>query len=173
MVDLGAVQQLLATWWFNYDEGNFSVLEGLLTHDTHFTCRSDTGETAYEEFIRADVRGRDEVMAWQTGHRRNSPYPLRHNATNVHVIGGFDGEAAFASYIFVTHIVDGTVANLSSGICTGAVREEGGAPRLAALEVVLDTMDSDVFTARPAGPSAGEHGPGRLALRGHGSSGAR
>jgi hypothetical protein len=134
-------------WWFNYDEGNFSVLEGLLTHDTHFTCRSDTGETAYEEFIRADVRGRDEVMAWQTGHRRNSPYPLRHNATNVHVIGSFDGEAAFASYVFVTHIVDGTVANLSSGICTGAVQEEGGAPRLAALEVVLDKMDSDVFTA--------------------------
>lgn len=158
MVDLAAVQQLLATWWFTYDEGNFASLEGLLTRDTVFTCRSDTGATDYEEFIRADVSGRDAVMAWQTSHRENSPYPLRHNATNIHLTGDDTagdgaGGVTFASYLHVTHIVDSAVTNLSSGICTGTVREEDGAPRLAALHVVLDTMISDVFTTVRAAKS--------------------
>ena len=82
-VDTAAVHELLGRWWFNYDEGNFDVLAQLLTDDAHFTCRTDTGTTDYEEFVRCDLRGRDEVMAWQTDHRSNSPYPLRHNCTNV------------------------------------------------------------------------------------------
>lgn len=147
MVDLGAVQQLLAAWWFNYDASNFGALEDLLTLDTHFTCRSDTGATDYEDFIRADLRGRDDVMAWQTNHRRNSPYPLRHNGTNVHVTGGTAAAATFASYLFVTQIAGGAVSNLSSGICTGAVRRDGGTVRLAALHIVLDTMESTVGTS--------------------------
>ena len=144
-----ALQQLIAKWWFNYDEGRFDVLRELLTADAHFSSRSDTGATHYEEFIRADVRGRDEVMAWQTDHRRNSPYPLRHNGTNVHLVDARDGrgdEATFESYIFVTQIVDGNPSNLSSGICRGAVRVEDGTLRICAFEVVLDTMTSALFS---------------------------
>jgi hypothetical protein len=148
MVDLSAVQQLLARWWFNYDAGNFDVLGDLLTRDTRFTCRSDTGETEYEEFVRADVRGHDEVLAWQTDHRRNSPYPLRHNGTNVHLTASGDDEAAFASYLFVTHVVDSAITNLSTAVCTGTVRVEDGVARLAELHVVLDTMNSEVFADR-------------------------
>jgi len=39
------------------------------------------------------------------------------------------------------------LANLSTGLCLGAVREDGGRPRLSELHVVLDTTDSEVFTA--------------------------
>jgi len=144
-VEPAALQQLLAKWWFSYDEGRFDVLRGLLTADAHFSCRSDTGATDYEEFIRADVRGRDEVTAWQTDHRRNSPYPLRHNGTNVHVVEARGAETTFESYIFVTQIVGGHPSPLSSGICRGAVRIEDGALRLSELEVVLDTLDSASF----------------------------
>ena len=87
MIEPSALQDLLGRWWWNYDEGNFDVLADLLTDDAHFSCRTDTGTTDYEKFVRADVRGRDAVMAWQTDHRINSPYPLRHNGTNVHVVG--------------------------------------------------------------------------------------
>ena len=56
-------------------------------------------------------------------------------------------EADFASYIFVTQIVDG-VSPLSTAIVNGTVRVEDGALRIAALHVVLDTEDSVVFSQR-------------------------
>jgi hypothetical protein len=113
-----------------------------------FSCRTDTGTTDFEEFVRADITGREAVMAWQTDHRTNSPYPLRHNAANIHVVEQGDDEATFASYIFVTQIVDGSVANLSTAIVNGGVRIEDGALRIARLDVVLDTMHSVPFCDR-------------------------
>jgi hypothetical protein len=146
-VDLAAVQNLLAGWWFDYDQGNFAAWPGYFTAGAHFACRSDSGQAPYEDFIRADVTGRDAVVAWQVDHRRNSPYPLRHNSTNVHVTASRAGEADFRSYIFVTQIVGGAVSNLSTGLCLGTARDEGGAVRLAGLRVVLDTTDSEAFGA--------------------------
>ena len=148
MIDVVAVQELLGKWWFNYDEGHFDTLAKLLTDDVHFTCRTDTGTTDYEEFVRCDLRGREAVMEWQTDHRTNSPYPLRHNGTNIHLVERGGDEATFASYIFVSHIVDGAVTNLSTGIVTGAVREVTGALQISELNVVLDTRTSVVFSER-------------------------
>jgi hypothetical protein len=147
VIDPGAVQDLVARWWWNYDEGNFNVLDSLLTDDAHFSCRTDSGTTDYEEFVRADCTGRDAVMAWQTDHRLNSPYPLRHNGTNVHITDRCGDEASFSSYIFVSQIVGG-VSPLSSAIVNGTVRREGDRLLLAALEVVLDTMESKPFNDR-------------------------
>ena len=147
MIEPAAVQDLVARWWWNYDEGNFDVLTSLLTNDVHFSCRTDTGATDYEEFVRADHSGRDAVMAWQTDHRLNSPYPLRHNGTNVHITEQSADEARFSSYIFVSQIVGG-VSPLSTAIVNGRVRREGDALLLAQLEVVLDTMDSKPFVDR-------------------------
>ena len=142
MIEPAAVQDLMGRWWWNYDEGRFEVLTGLLTDDVRFSCRTDTGATAFEDFVRCDITGRDDVMAWQTEHRLASPYPLRHNGTNVHVVEQRDRGAVFASYIFVTHIVEGAVSNLSTGIVNGEVRIQDGSLRIARLEVVLDTQHS-------------------------------
>jgi len=147
MIETAAIQDLMSRWWFNYDEGNFKVLAELLTEDVHFSCRTDSGATDYEEFVRADYRGRGEVMAWQTDHREHSPYPLRHNGTNVHVVEQRGNEATFSSYIFVSQIVGG-VSPLSTGIVNGTVRVEGDALRIGELEVVLDTMESKPFNER-------------------------
>lgn len=149
MVDVSAVRNLLASWWFDYDQGNFDVFPEYFTAAVRFSCRSDSGATAFEEFVTADVAGRDAVVAWQIDHRRNSPYPLRHNGTNVHVTKGDGNSAEFRSYIFVTHIVSGAVTNLSSGLCLGNVREEDGRLRLAELRIVLDFTDSELFGAKP------------------------
>ena len=151
-VDVSAVQSLLASWWFDYDQGNLDVFPDYFTADARFTCRSDSGKTAFEEFVTADVSGRDAVVAWQVEHRRNSPYPLRHNGTNVHVTS-VDGESAsFRSYLFVTHVVGGAVANLSSGQCLGRARYEDGRVRLAELHVILDFTDSELFTTAERRP---------------------
>lgn len=149
MLDISAVQELLGRWWVDYDEGRFDEWPAMVADDARFTCRSDSGATEYEEFIRADVTGKDAFLAWQTDHRKNSPYPLRHNGTNIHITGRSGDEVTFDSYIFVTQIVAGAVSNLSTGHCHGTVRMEGGAARIAAMHVVLDTMDSEVFATRP------------------------
>ena len=153
-MDISSVQNLLARWWFSYDEGRFDVWPDLITDDVVFTCRTDTGATEFEDFVRADVRGRDDFLAWQRDHRGNSPYPLRHNGTNVHLTRAGDEQADFMSYLFVTQIVQGAVSNLSSGLCSGTARVEGGAAKLAALHVVLDTADSVVFNTRQVGVAA-------------------
>ena len=84
-IAISDVLELVGRWWWNYDEAHFDVLTDLLADDAHFTCRTDTGKTDYEEFVNADVRGHDDVMAWQREHRLDSPYPLRHNGTDVHI----------------------------------------------------------------------------------------
>jgi 3-phenylpropionate/cinnamic acid dioxygenase small subunit len=147
MIDSGMVTSLVCGWWFDYDQGNFEAWPAYFTQDAHFTCRTDTGQTAYEEFVRADVRGREAVLAWQEDHRRHSPYPLRHNGTNVHIAKADADEVEFRSYIFVTQIVGGAVSNLSTGRVTGRIRSEDDALRFAGLHVVLDTLDSAEFNS--------------------------
>jgi len=147
LIDSAALADLLGRWWFNYDEGNFDVLAELLTDDVHFTCRTDTDTVAWAEFAKADVSGRDTVMRWQTEHRRNSPYPLRHHGTNVHVVEQRGKEATFASYIHVTQVANETPVSIPGGIVRGTVREERNGLRICELAVVLDTMTSDVFSA--------------------------
>ena len=136
------VQELIGRWWFTYDQGLFEELDSLLTDDVHFTVRSDTGKTEYEEFITADVHGKSDVMIWQAEHRLDSPSPLRHNGTNVHLTGTRGDDLEFTSYIFVTQIVEGQVSNLSTGIVTGSIRNYGGTLKISSLHVVLDTESS-------------------------------
>ena len=108
----------------------------------HFSCRTDTGTTDYEEFVRADVRPRS-VMAWQTTTARQ-PVPAPPQRTNVHVVAAPD-EADFA--------------RTSSSRTSPSRRHEPvtassrtvrrvEALLLADLEVVLDTRMSVRF-ARP------------------------
>lgn len=139
------VQELLGRWWFNYDNGNLDALPGLLTGDTRLKVRTDSGTTDFEDFIRAEAVGRDEVAAWHSQHRMDSPYPLRHNGANVHLTGGSGDEAAFASYIFVTQVEGIMPSPLSSGVVTGSVRREDGRLRFASMEVVLDMTPSVPF----------------------------
>ena len=142
-VDATAAQQLLARWWCAYDAGRFDELRTLLTDDVHFACRTDTGTTSFEEFVRADSRGHDEVMRWQTEHRLDSPYPLRHHATNFHLTDA-DGRATRASATTSRSPRCRTSRRCScpAGSSKGTVRAEGGGLRIAELVVILDTMDS-------------------------------
>jgi hypothetical protein len=86
-------------------------------------------------------------VAWNVEHREQSPYPLRHNGTNIHLIGTEEGDSRFRSYIFVTQIVGGGVAPLATGICLGSVRHEENRWRLSDLRLMLDFADSQVFSS--------------------------
>jgi len=142
-VDLTDAAQLLARWWWAYDAGEFDEMTELLDEDVHFQCRTDTGTTSFEEFVRAEGRGREKVMRWQTQHRLDSPYPLRHNITNFHLVGGDGDEVRFRHYLSVTQVKDVFPTPVPGGVVEGAVRlQSNGALVLSDLVVVLDTMDS-------------------------------
>ena len=150
MIETAEVQDLIARWWFAYDNALFDEWPPMLTAGTHFSCRTDTGQTAFEEFVNADVSARDEVLAWQTDHRLHSPHPLRHNSENVHVTRAHETSADFRSYIWVTQIVGGSPSPLSTAIVHGSVEIEDGELKISDLNVVLDTEDSTVLAEKQA-----------------------
>ena len=101
------ITELLAHWWHRYDEGQIEELRPYLTADATFRTRTDTGTTDWEEFVRADFEGADEIIFWQVKHRAASPHPLRHMTLNV-AVDRTDGPAAdFRSYLLVTQVVGG------------------------------------------------------------------
>ncbi len=141
-------QAALSRWWMAYDEGDFDTWPDLLAEDVGFRVRTDSGKTDWEEFIRADLSGRAEVLEWNTSHRMDSPYPLRHSCTNFVITESGDDEVAFASYLLVSQ-VDGVMPSpLPGGVCTGRIRRSGSGLVIADLELTLDMTASVTFRDR-------------------------
>jgi 3-phenylpropionate/cinnamic acid dioxygenase small subunit len=147
--DRFAAHEFVARYWFNYDEGHLDLLAGLLTDDCHLRSRTERGDHPHEEFIRSDNRGVDAAMAWTREHRRHSPYPLRHQATNVHVVAERGDEIDLESYLFVTQIVERKPSTLSSGIVHWTLLLTADGYRLKAKDVVLDSIESIAFQDVP------------------------
>jgi hypothetical protein len=144
-----AAHELIHRWWYNYDEGNLGALEDLLTDDCETSSRTELGTHPQEDFIRGDSRGRAEVMAWTKEHRRSSPYPLRHNATNVHVVAEHGDELDVDSYLFVTQIIERKPSPLSSGLVHWTLVRSDDGYRIRAKHVVLDSIQSEPFKDVP------------------------
>ncbi len=140
-----AAHELVHRWWFNYDEGNLDVLEALLAVDCHTSSRTELGTHPHEEFIRSDCHGRAAVMAWKKQHRRDSPYPLRHQAANVHVVAERGDELDIDSYLFVTRIVDRRPSPLSSGVVHWTLVRTDDGYQVRRQEVILDSIESAPF----------------------------
>jgi hypothetical protein len=140
-----AAHETVHRYWFNYDEGHLDVCESLLTEDCHLTSRTELGNHPFEEFIRSDSRGRGDAIAWTREHRRNSPYPLRHHAANLHVVAERGDEIDLESYLFVTQIVDRTPSTLSSGIVHLTLVLGADGYRIRRKDVVLDSIESVPF----------------------------
>jgi SnoaL-like domain len=140
-----AAHQFVNRYWFAYDEGHLDVLETFLAEDCHLRSRTETGQHPFEEFIRSDNHGRDAAMAWTKEHRKNSPYPLRHHATNVHVVAERGDELDLESYLFVTQVVDRKPSPLSSGIVHWTLKRTSTGYQLRAKDVVLDSIESAPF----------------------------
>lgn len=149
-IDAATAEQLVARWWCTYDEGDFAGLAALLDEDAHFQCRTDTGTTSFEEFVRAEATGVEEIMRWQTEHRLDSPHPLRHHMTNFHLTSQDGDSAHFRHYLSANQVQDVMPSPVPGGVVDGALRLRQGELRIADLVVVLDTMDSVPLRERRA-----------------------
>lgn len=140
-----AVHEFIHRYWFHYDEGRLEVIAGLLLDDCHLSSRTETGQHPYEEFIASDNHGREAAMAWTKDHRMHSPYPLRHNATNVFVAEERGDEVDVESYLFVTQIIDQKPSPLSSGIVHWTLTRTDDGYKVKRKDVVLDSIASAEF----------------------------
>lgn len=141
-IALTELQEFIAEFWYHYDEAHYDELAVRYSRDVRYLTRSDSGASPFEELMSPELQGRDAVMEWLSEHRQQSPYPLRHHATNVHRTGG-DGDVTRARfYIFVNQIANFVPFAVSSGMANVAVRRGANGLEFTEMDIVLDTTNS-------------------------------
>ena len=144
-ITLADVQEFLGAFWFHYDEAHYDEMAAAHAADVHYLTRSDSGASPFENLMSPELNGRDAVMEWLTAHREESPYPLRHHATNIHRTGT-DGDIVHTrSYIVVNQIANYVPFMVSSGVVNAAIRRSAGGLlglEFTDVEVILDTTNS-------------------------------
>jgi hypothetical protein len=154
-VTLPELQEFIATFWFHYDEAHYDELAQRYADDVRYLTRSDSGASPFEDLMSPELHGRDAVMEWVSEHRQQSPYPLRHHATNVHRTGT-DGELTRGRfYILVNQIVNYVPFAVSSGVADIAVRRGAKGLEFTEMDVVLDTTYSVPLSGQTAESAAG------------------
>ncbi|OBH58207.1 nuclear transport factor 2 family protein [Mycobacterium sp. E2479] len=141
-VTLSELHDFIAGFWYHYDEAHYDDLARRCAQDVHYVTRSDSGASPFEELMSPDLNGRDEVVKWLADHRDQSPYPLRHHATNLHRTST-NGEITYARfYIFVNQIANFVPFAVSTGIATVGVRRGAKGLEFTEMDIVLDTTNS-------------------------------
>jgi hypothetical protein len=154
-IALSELQEFIASFWYHYDEAHYDELAASYAEDVHYVTRSDSGASPFEELMSPELHGRGEVMEWLSDHRKQSPYPLRHHATNVHRTGT-DGEVTHARfYIFVNQTANFVPFAVSSGVVHVGVRRATDGLMFTKMDVVLDTRNSVLLSELAAGSAAG------------------
>jgi hypothetical protein len=144
------LQDFIAGFWFHYDEAHYDEMAAAFAEDARYVSRSDSGASPFEELMSPELNGRDTVMEWLSEHRRESPYPLRHHATNLHRTE-VDGDTVRARfYIFVNQITNFVPFAVSSGVANVAVRRGAAGLEFTEMEVILDTTNSVLLSERSA-----------------------
>ena len=154
-ITLPELQEFIGSFWFHYDEAHYDELAASYAEDVHYLTRSDSGASPFEDLMSPELYGRDAVMEWMSDHRKQSPYPLRHHATNVHRTGT-DGDVTRARfYILVNQIANFVPFAVSSGVVNVGVRREATGLVFTEMEVVLDATDSVLLSELAADSATG------------------
>jgi len=153
-ITLSELQEFIAGFWYHYDEAHHDELAASYAENVRYISRSDSGASPFEELMSPELHGRDAVMEWLSEHREQSPYPLRHHATNVHRTG-VDGAVTRATfYIFVNQIANFVPFAVSSGVVNVGVRRGTDGLEFTEMDVVLDATNSVLLSELHADSSA-------------------
>jgi hypothetical protein len=149
-ITLSDLQEFIAAFWYHYDEAHYDELAAHYAEDVRYVTRSDSGTSPFEELMSPELQGRAAVMEWMSEHRNQSPYPLRHHATNVHRTGT-DGDITRARfYIFVNQTANFVPFAVSSGVADVGVRRAAAGLEFTEMDIVLDTTNSVLLSERSA-----------------------
>ena len=154
-ITLPELQEFIAGFWYHYDQAHYDELAARYAEDVHYVSRSDSGTSPFEELMSPELHGREAVMEWLSEHREQSPFPLRHHATNVHRIGT-DGEVTRARfYILVNQIANFVPFAVSSGVVNVGVRRGTRGLEFTEMDVILDTTNSVLLSELHADSTTG------------------
>jgi len=154
-ITLPELQEFIGSFWYHYDEAHYDELAASYAEDVHYLTRSDSGASPFEDLMSPDLHGRDAVMEWLSDHRRQSPYPLRHHATNVHRTGT-DGDVTYGRfYILVNQIANFVPFAVSSGVVNVGARREATGLVFTEMDVVLDATNSVLLSEIAADSATG------------------
>lgn len=154
-ITLPELQEFIAGFWYHYDEAHYDELAARYADEVRYVSRSDSGASPFEELMSPELRGRDAVMAWLSEHREQSPYPLRHHATNVHRTGSDGAVTRARFYLFVNQIANFVPFAVSSGVAEVGVRRGTTGLEFTEMDVVLDTTNSVSLSDLHAGSTTG------------------
>ncbi|OBA68961.1 polyketide cyclase [Mycobacterium sp. 1554424.7] len=154
-ITLPELQEFIAGFWFHYDEARYDEMAAGYAEDVHYLTRSDSGASPFEELMSPELNGREAVMEWLTEHRKQSPYPLRHHATNVHRTGTVGDVTQARFYIFVNQIANFVPFAVSSGVVNVGVRRGANGLEFTEMDVVLDATNSVLLSELAADSTAG------------------
>ena len=154
-VTLAELQEFIGNFWYHYDEAHYDELAASYADDVHYLSRSDSGASPFEELMSPELQGRDAVMEWLSDHRKQSPYPLRHHATNVHRTGTDGDITRVRFYILVNQIASFVPFAVSSGVVNVGVRREATGLVFTEMDVVLDATDSVLLSGLAADGATG------------------
>lgn len=141
-ISLAELQEFVAEFWFHYDEAHYDELGARYAEDIHYSSRSDTGASPFEELLTADLHGRDEAIAWLVKHRKASPHPLRHNVINIFRTATTGHVTTARFYLLVSHIANSVPFINSTAVVDVGVRRGPAGLQFTKMEVVLDTRES-------------------------------
>lgn len=155
VITLSELQEFIGEFWYHYDEAHYDEVAAAYAKDVRYVSRSDSGASPFEELMSPDLHGRDAVMQWLFDHRKESPYPLRHHATNIHRTGTDDDGTCARFYIFVNQIANFVPFAVSSGVANVGVRRGANGLEFTQMEVVLDTTNSVLLSELRADSATG------------------
>jgi SnoaL-like domain len=144
-ISLSEIQEFFGAFWFHYDSGHCGELAARFAEDAIYLSRSESGASPFEEVLAANLSGRDKIIAWLSEHREGSPYPLRHNGTNIHRTGTDGAITAVRSYIFVTQIANHVPFAVSSGVLESGIRRGPHGLEFTKFDLIMDTHNSVPF----------------------------
>lgn len=143
-ISLTELQNFVGEFWYHYDQADYPQMGAAFADDAVYLSRSDSGACPFEEALAADLSTAAAIVPWLTEHRQSSPYPLRHHATNLHVIGT-DGDITYARfYLFVNQVTNFVPFAVSSGVTEVGVRRGGSSGlQFTKMSVILDATNSE------------------------------
>ncbi|SPM27088.1 nuclear transport factor 2 family protein [Mycobacterium terramassiliense] len=154
-ITLPELQEFIAGFWYDYDEAHYDEMAAAYAEDVHYITRSDSGASPFEDLMSPELKDRDAVMEWLSEHRKQSPYPLRHHATNLHRTGTEGDVTRARFYILVNQIANFVPFAVSSGVVNVGVRRGANGLEFTEMDVVLDATNSMLLSELAAGSAAG------------------
>lgn len=153
-ITLSELQEFIAGFWYDYDEANYDAIAAAHAENVRYRTRSDSGASPFEELMSPELHGRKAVIEWLSDHRKQSPYPLRHHATNIHRTGTEGDATRVRFYIFVNQIANFVPFAVSSGVGNVAVRRAVKGLEFTDVDMVLDTTNSVLLSELTADAAA-------------------